>query len=236
MTSIMRKFCMWKISLVAAVGIFTGSALAVSTPAEQAVALLARSQVVNATCNYLNAVNKTRLAQLVQQAEVALTARENAKAAEAAMRRGNDDGLAAACSAAERAKLNSTFAAASQAASHAVDNFGTDKPMIAAAPKPMPAFVKKQVTEPSSTIAIARPPSHVPPQSRPDDNGLLYYAQITGDYFIARRCSPGDTRGLGKMSQEILVTRNDLMRNHSASKLLVVLHRAERAALVRSCG
>lgn len=235
MTIIMRQICMWKISLVAAVGIFTGSALAASTPAEQAVELLARSKAVNATCNYLTAANKTRLTQLVQQAEEALTARENANAAQSAMQRGHDDGAATACSVAERAKLNSTFAAASQAASHAVDKSGTDKPVIAAAPKPVPAFVKKQMTEPMSTIAIARPPSHLLSQSRPDDNGLLYYAQITVDYFVSRRCSPGDTRGLDKMYEEILVTRNDLMHNHSAVKLSAVLQRSERAALARSC-
>ena len=67
------------------------------------------------------------------------------------------------------------------------------------------------------------------------DSGLQAYAQITRDYYLARRCAPGDYRGLGSMYHHIVATHNSLMRNHGAGEVAAVLRRSARAARAQGC-
>ncbi|MDE2384194.1 MAG: hypothetical protein KGO53_06205 [Alphaproteobacteria bacterium] len=102
-----------------AVPLWAGVALADSSTAEKAAEMLARAQSLDMKCSYLSAAQKDELSKLVARAELALANREPIEATKAAMQRGRDAGLAAACSADEKQSLTMLLNAAREAASAA---------------------------------------------------------------------------------------------------------------------
>lgn len=287
---------------------FAGVACAETTPAEQAGEMLARAHSINSKCNYLKAADKMRLMHLVQRAEQALTQRESADAAQAAMQRGREDGMASACSAAEKENLNLILGAANEATTPdlakpaasvptVVDNVpasqtpnAEQKSSPAAAPAPAPiaadnapsaqamAAHVKPIQGSSHTVEASSPinklnrkqSKSIPKQigslgetaigtgdHKPDevlsarkplrlvqqqtvkpksDASLQAYAQITRDYYVARRCAPSDSHELGSMYQQIIVSHDSLMRSHGAGEVSAILRHSARAARAQSCG
>ncbi len=282
---------------IAAVIGMVGFAHAATTPAEQAAEMLARANSINGKCNYLNAANKAHLGELVHRAEKALSSRESADAAKAAIERGHAEGVAAACSASEKANLHTILDAAKEAslpeqastkalpmplktpppAVRAQDAEAPTakkvkaKPIVVAEepvdkPEPKPIVKMKSKPRKAKPVVEADEPVEAPPpvpepmrrkvaafigddrpatlprDARPTrriaqrhDGGLQVYAQMTHDYYLARRCAPGDTRNLGGLYQQILATHDNLMRDHPAGMVASVLRRSARTASNQGC-
>jgi|GEM_PF-7029084 len=283
MTTGVGNFWAKTASAVATVLAISVSAQAGSTPPEQAVEMLARAQSLNARCNYFSAENRSHLAALVQRAEQALTERENAAAAMAALNRGHAAGAASACSATEKENLAMILDAAKQATAPTGTGQNLPTPLP---PDQKPAVVESPAAIPKAPAIVAEPASpkylkpaiiRQPPEEKPigksngpltapdpkveekivddqpepakrppppnaqithpiRDGNLRAYAQMTHDYFLARRCAPNDGRGLGQMYQQILRANADLMRDHKKAEVASALRRSAQAAAKQSCG
>lgn len=221
--------------------------------------MLARAQALNQKCNYLNSADKAHLLRLVQKAEHALTMRANADIAGAAMRHGREAGADSDCSVSEKKNLK-TILGAAKAASHS-DGTGLlasepIRPLAASTapgpriePKLQPAQAPPQLTnqdivtpaEPKPKQIVAKGQGYPQPAAlqvvavHNMDSGLQSYGEITRDYYVARRCAPGDAKGLGQMYQRIVASHDALLRNHAAGEVSSILHRSAKAASSQGC-
>ena len=167
----------------------SSSALAQTTPAEQAAEMLARIQSIDMKCGYLDAADKDALSNLVARAELALANREPVAATKETMQRGHAAGLAASCSASEKHAVITVLSAARQASApqpaRSSTTLALPAPPIAAdaAPALPPvdasvAMPKDKISaQPKSKIATQEPVAPLLPHIQP-----IEPHQVAGDH------------------------------------------------------
>jgi hypothetical protein len=193
--------------------------------ASTAAQLLAKTQVVDSKCHYLESADHDELSSLVARAEVALASQSDVASTKTTMAAGRSAGRSAPCTPQLRAEVESVLAAAreaSQMSAAALNTEQTRGSTVTISNQPAPNLQK-------SERANAEPRRKV-------SGGLETYAAMTERYYRARRCFSMPRNQMNSFYQEIVATHHVMVRTYGVKAVAAVMQQSESSADHQGCG
>jgi len=193
--------------------------------ASTAAQLLAKTQVVDSKCHYLDSAQHDELSSLVAKAEVALASQSDVGTTKSTMAAGRAAGRSAVCSDMIKAEVESVLSAAlqaSQMSGSAVNPEQAKGSTVTISSQPTPNL---QTSESANADA-----------KRKISGGLETYAAMTERYYKARRCFSMPRNQMNSFYQEVVATHQAMVKTYGVKAVAAVMHQSESSADHQGCG
>jgi hypothetical protein len=198
-----------------AVALVASPARAASSPALEAVGILAKARASDEKCKFLSAKERAELARYAARAELASASQSSAAATRAAVAAGSAEGRDEPCGEASKTDVGDTLFAAREAMAEAVGP----------APRNAVPESRRVLREPAGDRMAPR-----------DAGGLRFYARVVSAYYLERECKSLGRDRDDHFWRRIAVIHRDTVSRFGRRAVAPLKERAEAGAQGTSCG